>query len=245
MRRDGAVVLLSALAFTFVAFTYPLDRVVGAGFVLALLAYLTYAYVQEMKISNGGHTAAYDKAEAIEEVLGEQNDPRPTDAMISTPIAMLMAVLGLAIIIFGGKLLVDGAVGIARAWGVTETVIGLTIVAVGTSMPELVTSVIAAMRKHTDVAVGNVLGSNIYNILGIGGITGLIAPTEIPTEIVLLRQPGDGCSLGSAFDVRIHRRACLAPARRHPSGLLCDLPLCADPESPGRRNRSRPRPLMQ
>lgn len=189
LRRDGAVVLLSALAFTLLAFIYPLDRMVGAGFVLALFAYLTYAYMQEMKIANGGHTAAYDKAEAIEEILGEQNDPKPTDALISTPIAMLMAVAGLAIIIFGGKLLVDGAVGIARAWGVTETVIGLTIVAVGTSMPELVTSVIAAIRKHTDVAVGNVLGSNIYNVLGIGGLTGLIAPTEIPTEIVFFDNP--------------------------------------------------------
>ncbi len=189
LQRDGAVVLLSALAFTVLAFTYPLDRMVGAGFVLALLAYLTYAYVQEMKISNGGHTAAYDKGEAAKAVLGEPNEPTPSDELISTPVALAMAVAGLVIIIFGGKLLVDGAVGIARTWGVSETVIGLTIVAVGTSMPELVTSVIAAMRKHTDVAVGNVLGSNIYNILGIGGVTGLIAPTEIPTEIVYFDNP--------------------------------------------------------
>ncbi len=189
LRRDGAIVLLSALAFMVLSFTYPLDRMVGAGFVLGLLAYLTYAYVQEMKLSNGGHTAAYDKGEAAEEVIGELNEPTPADKVISVPLALAMAVAGLVIIIFGGKLLVDGAVGIARTWGVSETVIGLTIVAVGTSMPELVTSVIAAIRKHTDVAVGNVLGSNIYNILGIGGVTGLIAPTEIPTEIVYFDNP--------------------------------------------------------
>jgi cation:H+ antiporter len=73
---------------------------------------------------------------------------------------------------------------LARAFGISETVIGLTIVAVGTSTPELVTSVIAAIRKHSDVALGNVLGSNIYNILGIGGLTGIISPTAVPPEIV-------------------------------------------------------------
>jgi cation:H+ antiporter len=64
-------------------------------------------------------------------------------------------------------------------------VIGLTIVAVGTSMPEFITSLVAALRKHSDVALGNIMGSNIYNVLGIGGVTGLLAPgaTPIPTEI--------------------------------------------------------------
>jgi cation:H+ antiporter len=63
-------------------------------------------------------------------------------------------------------------------------VVGLTIVAVGTCMPELVTSVMAAIRKETDVAFGNIVGSNIYNVLGIGGVTALIAPTRVPPEIV-------------------------------------------------------------
>jgi cation:H+ antiporter len=65
-----------------------------------------------------------------------------------------------------------------------EAVIGLTIVAVGTSMPEFVTSVVAALRRHGDVALGNIMGSNIYNILGIGGVTGLISPTVVPAQIV-------------------------------------------------------------
>jgi cation:H+ antiporter len=95
-----------------------------------------------------------------------------------------MALGGLAIVVLGGKLLVDGAIGIARSYGMTETVIGLTIVAIGTSMPEFVTSVVAAIRKHGDVALGNIMGSNIYNILGIGGVTGLIQPTPVPPEIV-------------------------------------------------------------
>jgi cation:H+ antiporter len=68
-------------------------------------------------------------------------------------------------------------------------VIGLTIVAVGTSMPELVTSVVAALRRHADVAIGNVLGSNIYNVLGIAGVTGLIAPTVVPAQIAAFDAP--------------------------------------------------------
>jgi cation:H+ antiporter len=97
-----------------------------------------------------------------------------------------MALVGLGIIIFGGRLLVDSAVALARVLGLSETVIGLTIVAVGTSLPEFVTSVLAAVRRQTDIAVGNVLGSNIYNILGIGGVTGLIAPTGFPPEMLRL-----------------------------------------------------------
>jgi len=79
---------------------------------------------------------------------------------------------------------VDGATALARSFGIPETVIGLTIVAVGTSLPELVTSVMAAIRRQGDVAFGNIVGSNIYNILGIGGVTALIAPTPVPAEIV-------------------------------------------------------------
>ena len=98
-------------------------------------------------------------------------------------IPVAIAGAGLVLIIFGGRLLVDGAVELAQVAGLSEAVIGLTIVAVGTSMPELVTSLVAAARRQADVALGNVLGSNIYNTLGIGGFTALIAPTPVPDEI--------------------------------------------------------------
>lgn len=91
---------------------------------------------------------------------------------------------GLLLVMLGGSLLVDGAISVARSFGISETVIGLTIVAAGTSLPEFVTSVLAAMRRQVDVAFGNVIGSNIYNILGIGGATALIAPGKVPAEIV-------------------------------------------------------------
>lgn len=87
---------------------------------------------------------------------------------------------GLVILVIGARLLVDSATEIARGFGISEAVIGLTIVAVGTSLPELATSVIAAIRKQTEIAVGNVVGSNIFNIFGILGITAVIVP--IPAE---------------------------------------------------------------
>ena len=96
---------------------------------------------------------------------------------------------GLALVVAGGSLLVDGAVALARGFGVSETVIGLTIVAIGTSMPELVTSVIAALKRQGDVAFGNIVGSNIYNVLGIGGTTALIAPSVVPEELVRFDAP--------------------------------------------------------
>lgn len=91
-------------------------------------------------------------------------------------LSIVLVVLGLAGLAFGADLLVDGATAIARDLGVSEEVIGLTLVAVGTSLPELVTAVMAAIHRHGDVAIGNVLGSNIFNIYGIIGVSSLIAP---------------------------------------------------------------------
>jgi len=96
---------------------------------------------------------------------------------------------GLGLVVLGGRLLVEGAVALTHALAIGEEVIGLTIVAVGTSMPELVTSVVAALRRQADVALGNVLGSNICNVLGIAGATALIAPTEVPAPIAAFDAP--------------------------------------------------------
>lgn len=92
----------------------------------------------------------------------------------------VMTGAGLVGLVIGARFLVDSATTIARDFGISEAVIGLTIVAVGTSLPEMATSVIAAFRKHTEISVGNIVGSNIFNLFGILGITALIAP--IPAE---------------------------------------------------------------
>lgn len=108
----------------------------------------------------------------------------PSDIDDSPPPAMGRALLetigGLVVLVIGARLLVDSSSEIARAYGISEAVIGLTIVAIGTSLPELATSVIAAYRKQTEIAVGNVIGSNIFNIFSILGITALIIP--IPAD---------------------------------------------------------------
>ena len=93
---------------------------------------------------------------------------------------------GLALLGVGSKLLVDGAVTIARAFAVSDLVIGLTIIAVGTSLPELATSVLASLRGQRDIAVGNVIGSNIFNILAVLGLTTLVAPAGLPVPLAAL-----------------------------------------------------------
>ena len=193
LRRDGVLVLVTAAAFCGIGFLMTLDRLIGAIFLAGLAAYVYYAYRQEMAGAPAGHTAAYEKREALEGLHDELAvQPQYSSPSASTKgwtfaavrIPLAMAIGGLIVVIVGGKLLVDGATGVARSVGISETVIGLTVVAIGTSLPELVTSVIAALRRHSDVALGNILGSNIYNILAVGGVTALIAPTVIPPEIV-------------------------------------------------------------
>ncbi len=91
---------------------------------------------------------------------------------------VLMVIGGLVLLVFGARFLVDGAVIIARTLGWSEALIGLTIVAIGTSLPELATSLVAAVKKETDIAVGNIVGSNIFNLLGILGITAIVHPLQ-------------------------------------------------------------------
>jgi cation:H+ antiporter len=93
-------------------------------------------------------------------------------------LAIVMSVAGLVMLVGGGKLVVDNAILIAKDFGMSEKLIGLTILAAGTSLPELVTSCVAAYRKNTDIAIGNVIGSNIFNVFFILGITGTVSPMQ-------------------------------------------------------------------
>ncbi|MEQ9247819.1 MAG: calcium/sodium antiporter [Nitratireductor sp.] len=184
LKRDGAVMLAVAITFSGVAYISELGHVVGLVFVIALIAYVYTAFRQERTTasSQNGHGAVYDKSIALQETdagLSPSASPRA-----SLLIPSLITIAGLALVIVGGRFFVEGSVSLARGFGISETVIGLTIVAVGTSMPEFVTSVVAGIKRQGDVAFGNIVGSNIYNILGIGGATALIAPGEVPSTIV-------------------------------------------------------------
>ena len=95
---------------------------------------------------------------------------------LGIPVSIVLMIAGLGLLILGANLFVQSAVAIAKMFNVSDAIIGLTIVAIGTSLPELITSIVAAYKKESDIAIGNVVGSNIFNILGILGITALIIP---------------------------------------------------------------------
>lgn len=182
LKRDTTVMLLATIAFCSLAALGPMGRSVGVVFISLLALYLIIAIHQERRASQ-----IKPPVMGTPQNADTHSNPRPTyneSGQLSGVIALLTAILGIGIVVFGGKLLVDGSVTLARSLEIEEAVIGLTIVAVGTSMPELVTSVIAAIKRQGDVAFGNIVGSNIYNILGIGGATAMAAPGVVPDQIV-------------------------------------------------------------
>lgn len=174
-RRDGSVLIGASLVLLAVVLGGAISRWAGAGFLALLLAYTLFAYFAER---GGVHPAAVVHAGEAADVA--HLPPRGMGATLGA----LLAAGGIAAVVLGADLLVEAALVIARAAGLSEAVIGLTLVAVGTSLPELVTSVMAALRRHADIAFGNIVGSNIFNILGIAGITALVSPIAVPAEIV-------------------------------------------------------------
>lgn len=131
-----------------------LSRFTGIVFLLSLLTYLIYL------VWYSRHTDTDDEGETVKDIKGW--------------LMPIFIIGGVAAVILGSNIAVDGASSIAKAFGVSERVVGLTIVAFGTSLPELVTSVTAAVKGHTDIAIGNIVGSNIFNILFILGMTSII-----------------------------------------------------------------------
>ena len=162
--RDGSLVIATAVVFTLAAMTGLITRWMGGVFTLALIAYIVWLYL--------GDRSPEAAAEADEDATA-----RPL------ALELLYLAIGLALLIGGANFLVDGAIEVARLFAVPEEVIGLTLVAVGTSLPELATSIIAAIRKQSEIALGNVLGSNIYNTIGISGITALVQPIPVSSSM--------------------------------------------------------------
>jgi cation:H+ antiporter len=172
VQRDGLIVIgASVMLVAFMARLGHFDRWVGAVLLVFLVAYILFAWLSERR------DAPAAAMHAGEVQLHAARSP--------LWLSLLLAVAGLAALTFGADLLVGGAIALATIAGISETVIGLTIVAVGTSLPELVASLTAALRGRSDVAFGNIVGSNIYNIFGILGATALIAPFRIPDDLVL------------------------------------------------------------
>jgi len=170
--RDSIALGGAALLATGAVLLGMIGVLPGLVLLAALAAYVWWAYKSE--------SAAHD-AEALRHEHEAEDRPVPPG---TGPLVLGgMIIAGLAAAIFGAGWMVDGAVVLASAAGVSESVIGLTVVAVGTSLPELIACIVAVLRKHEDVALGNVVGSNIYNLCGILGLTALIHPIEVPAEI--------------------------------------------------------------
>lgn len=168
LRRDTTVMVAAAVALVPLFAMGEIGRPSGGLLILALAGYLAWAYIQP--------GAAIDD-----------------DGDRSVPASILVSALwvlgGLAFLMFGARFLVDGSVSIARDFGVSEAFIGLTIVAVGTSLPELATSIIAAFRRQSEIAIGNIIGSNIFNVLGILGATALITPVPVADRFLTFDLP--------------------------------------------------------
>lgn len=166
LSRDMAVLIAATLAFAVIVYFDMFNQFMGGLLTVALLAYVGFTLLADTGSDSDAATLHADESDAVE----------ADDAL---PIAIILTIAGIAGVIIGANFLVDGAVDLARSYNVSEAVIGLTIVAIGTSLPELATSVVSAMRGKSDVAVGNVIGSSIFNILGILGITALVKPFSV------------------------------------------------------------------
>jgi cation:H+ antiporter len=171
VRRDTMVMIGVSVAFILLCWTGEIALWQGVVMVTMLVGYLYWSYRDARKAGKNGDDTAIDDL-----------DERPQDWRL----AAVYIIGGFAGLIAGSELLVTGAISIARGYGISDAVIGLTLVALGTSLPELATATIAAMRRHGDVAIGNVVGSNLFNILAIMGITATVKPVPVPAQFLHL-----------------------------------------------------------
>lgn len=170
IRLDVPIMIGASLVTYALAWDGTLSRVDGAVLFVSIIGY-TLFLIKSSRRANPG-TAAND--EFVKE-FARQAHPKPYSSLINAG----LVIFGLILLVVGSKFLVEGAVSLARALGLSELVIGLTVIAVGTSLPELATSILAAVRGQRDIAVGNIVGSNIFNLLCVLGLSALVAPQAV------------------------------------------------------------------
>jgi cation:H+ antiporter len=172
VRFDVPVMIALSLLVYGMCFDGRIDRIEGGVLAIGLVAYTGWSIAKSRRKTNAAIAGEFE-AEFAEKVAS-------TPWKLAWDIVMVIG--GLAMLVVGGDLFIGAAVAIARAWGLSELVIGLTLVAAGTSLPEVAASVVAALKGERDIAVGNVVGSNIFNLMCVAGITGLVVPGGIPVS---------------------------------------------------------------
>lgn len=180
-RKSFVVMIAASVLFIALAFRGVFDWIAG----LVLLGALALALADMFRDARKHKAAAALGAEGIDG-SDDLDDLEGADPDMPWWKIILFLVLGLIGLPLGADILVDSATVIARTFGISETVIGLTLVAVGTSMPELATTVMAAIRRQADVALGNVIGSNFFNLLGIIGVASFVAPIPVDQQFLTL-----------------------------------------------------------
>jgi cation:H+ antiporter len=170
--RDGTMMVLGMVILTGLGLYGIIERWHGIAMLLALVSFLVYTFRAERREHNGAAEVHTSEADEV---------PSPPGG---TTGALLLLGGGLAMLLIGAEMLIYGATETARGLGVSEGVIGLSLVAIGTSLPELASVGIAAWRGHTEVALGNVIGSNIFNVFAILGATSTVVPVPIGAEFI-------------------------------------------------------------
>ncbi len=175
LRRDGVVLLVVTAAFPLAALNGGIGRTEGMAMVALLVAYIAASIWSDRR--NAGPAAELHREEAT----------GFTDALPRSGWVIALFILaGLAALVGGAQLAVTGATALAREAGISETVIGITLVAIGTSLPELSTAIAAARRGNSDVCIGNIIGSNLFNILGVAGASAIAAPLPFDDPLVVV-----------------------------------------------------------
>lgn len=173
VRREVPIMIAVTLLFGGLALNGSIGRTEGMLLIAVLVAYVVLAYRMSKR-----------EAPAVEEEFAEALSLRPRGGRFARD--ALLALAGLVLLVVGARLAVTGATALALAAGMSDRVVGLTVVAVGTSLPELATTLVAAARRQMDLAVGNIVGSSIFNLLGILGLAALVHPIAVPQESLRL-----------------------------------------------------------
>lgn len=178
LMRNTIVMLVATVAFIALAFTSPLHHWQGVILVALLIAFLWSSAARTRR----DMAATREARNAAAESACDSDMPEAPSGKLA--LAVVMVIAGLIGLPVGAHMAVEGAREIALTWGMSESAVGLTVVAIGTSLPELAATIMAAFRRESALAVGNVIGSNIFNLLSIMGITALVAPVPIGSDIL-------------------------------------------------------------